>query len=288
MVIRLAELWRLIAKADELSPGIVRVPVDKKTGKVKAPVQRFSGCIEIIRDSDGVRHLRMKGIKEPSSGWWHPTVIASATLDAELMKTVWVPKAKYSDVSGKWDFNELPKGIVARPKHVVVRQTIDASFSKTWTLDPENMPSGTCDILAMVLREAVQLAPLHSLMICHLATELMIAPEDDKAPRPFHVPPWLELAHHGAVTGLNKWSTVRAQFVIGRAMPSAELITLQAEAMTGEYISQRNYIQREVPIFIEPDADGRTSIDVKQYEHPHPLAQRLLRRVHQPKYQGLV
>jgi hypothetical protein len=163
---------------------------------------------------------------------------------------------------------------------VVVRQTIDASFSKTWSLpsEPEKRIERSREILAMVLREAVQLAPLHSLMICHKAMEEVIVPPEDGVTH-FHVPPWLEIAHHGAITGLDKWKTVRAQFVVGRAMPSAELVTLQAEAITGEYIAQRNYVQREAAIYTVPDADGHNVIFVDQYEHPHPIAQRLLRRV---------
>jgi hypothetical protein len=62
-------------------------------------------------------------------------------------------------------------------------------------------------------------------------------------------------------------------------MPSAELMTLQAEAITGEYIASRNYVQREATIYTVPDADGNSLIDVDVFEHPNPMAQRLLRRV---------
>ena len=289
VVIRLAELWRLIAQAVELRFETV-VEVQRSDGIHKAIERRrpeFSGCIEIVRNDDSVPMIRMKGLKHPGRGWQTPTLIGSATLDAELLKAVWVPAKEEYGIwgeyySGKWKFNELPKAIVARPKHVVVRQTVDASFSKTWSLptEPEKLVERTREILAVVMRESVQLAPLHSLMICHKAMEEIIVPPGAGAPGAnFHVPPWLEIAHHGAITGLDKWKTVRAQFVVGRPMPSAELITLQAEAITGEYIAQRNYVQREAAIHVVPDADGNTIIDVDQYEHPHPIAQRLLRRV---------
>ena len=142
-----------------------------------------------MRNVDKVRVIRMKGIKHPRAGWQAPTLISSATLDAELMKEVWVPaKAKHgiwrTVLSSKYDFNELPTAIVPRPKHVVVRQTVDASFSKTWSLptEPEKLVERAGEILAMVLREALQLAPQRSLMICHKAMREIIAPLQINAP----------------------------------------------------------------------------------------------------------
>jgi hypothetical protein len=269
----------------------------------------FCGRIEIVRNGDAVRMIRMKGIKSPARSWQAPTLISSATLDAELMKTVWEPAKEKNGIwglyySGKWDFidtprdpdedapsvfsgnniSKLPTATVPRPKHVVVRLAVDASFSKTWSLPAEKSVERAREILAMVLREGMQLAPQRSLMICHKAMREIIAPlqiiaPPARAPTVFHVPPWLELAHHGAITGLDKWKTVRAQFVIGRPMPSAEAITLMAEAISGEFIASRNYVQREAAIHVVPDADGHNAIFVDCFEHPHPFAQRLLRRV---------
>ena len=140
---------------------------------------------------------------------------------------------------------------VSRPSHVVVRQVVDNSFSKTWMLptDSDERIEKAREIFAMVLREASKFAPQRSLLIVHLATEEVIM-------KHCHVPPWIELAHHGAITGLDKWGTVRAAFIVGRAMPPAELITLQAEAISGEYIARRSYVEREASITTVQGANG--------------------------------
>ena len=44
------------------------------------------------------------------------------------------------------------------------------------------------------------------------------------------VPPWLKLFHHGDVTGTNALQNVRALFVIGRPLASAEAVTRMTEA----------------------------------------------------------
>jgi hypothetical protein len=206
VVIRLAELWGLIAQGFELRFK------EEVEGAIELRRPEFSGCIEIVRNADDALMIRMKGLKHPLRGWQTPTLIGSATLDAELLKAVWVPAKEEHGIwgeyySGKWKFNELPKAIVARPKHVVVRQTIDASFSKTWSLppEPEKRIERTREILAMVLREAVQFAPLHSLMICHLATEKVIIAPNANGERLFHVPPWLEIAH--------QWRDYRSRYL---------------------------------------------------------------------------
>ena len=99
--------------------------------------------------------------------------------------------------------------------------------------DPNEHIEKAREILAMVLREASKFAPQRSLLIVHLGTEVALR-------KHCCLPPWLEVAHHGAVSGLDKWGAVRAAFVVGLMMPPAELITRQAEAISGEYIAQRS------------------------------------------------
>ena len=150
----------------------------------------------------------------------------------------------------------------------MVYQVVDNSFSKTWMLptDPNEHIEKAREILAMVLREASKFAPQRSLLIVHLGTEVALR-------KHCCLPPWLEVAHHGAVSGLDKWGAVRAAFVVGRTMPPAELITRQAEAISGEYIAQRSYVGCEEIIHTVKGA-----IAVQGFKHPHPIGQRLLRR----------
>ena len=128
------------------------------------------------------------------------------------------------------------------------------------------------DIYAMILREATKFAPLDSLVIVHLATEMAIREH-------CFVPDWIKLTHHGAVSGRDNWKDVRAEFIVGRPMPKAYDITMQAEALFGEHIPQRDYVAREVAIPIVEDKDGNNTVYVKQWQHPHPMGERLRKRV---------
>ena len=222
----------------------------------------ISGRIEIVRDKENGRMIRMKGVKAIANGCRNiPTVIGIAILDHELLLPIF-KKAR-----------EYPARRVRKPKHVVVKQVIDRSFSKSWIApedDEQAKLERTRDVYAMILREASKFAPLRSLVVVHLATEQAIREH-------CFVPPWIELTHHGAVTGLDRWKTVRAEFIVGRPMPSAFDITRQAEALFGEHISERDYIEREVTIPIVPDANGNNEVYVKQLQHP--MGERLRRRV---------
>ena len=49
------------------------------------------------------------------------------------------------------------------------------------------------------------------------------------------------MVHHGDVTGSNELEKVRALFVIGRPLASAEVMTRTTEALFGDYIGMREY-----------------------------------------------
>ena len=95
------------------------------------------------------------------------------------------------------------------------------------------------------------------------------------------MPAWLKLVHWGDVTGTNALQKVRALFVIGRPLASAEDVTRQAEALFGAYIPQREYVVRRKQgrIPIVPDAEGNNCIRVDVWEHPHPMGERLRRQI---------
>jgi hypothetical protein len=95
------------------------------------------------------------------------------------------------------------------------------------------------------------------------------------------VPPWLKLFHHGDVTGTNALQNVRALFVIGRPLASAEAVTRMTEALFGDYIAERVYRSRpkQGRIPIDPDAAGNNVVLVDVWEHADPRAERLRRQV---------
>ena len=95
------------------------------------------------------------------------------------------------------------------------------------------------------------------------------------------VPPWLKLLHHGDVTGSNALQHVRALFVVGRPLASAEAVTRMTEALFGDYIAERDYRIRKKAgrIPIVPDAAGNNVVLVDIWEHPDPRAERMRRQV---------
>jgi hypothetical protein len=160
---------------------------------------------------------------------------------------------------------------VALPPAVTVRQVVDCSFSKTKLgIDDEaRRLDWARRILAVTLREALRVGG-KALLITHKAVEETIRES-------CHVPPWLELTHYGAVTGLDRWGDVRTLFIAGRPLPPALSVTQQAEALFGAAIPEveRNYVEREAAIPIAPEIDGYNAVLVKQWGHPDPMAELL-------------
>ena len=119
---------------------------------------------------------------------------------------------------------------------------VDSSFSKTWMLptdEKERIERGR-EIYAMVLRESEQICAAAQPAHCaswhrdHYQKALLCAGLD-------------RVGDHGAITGLNRWGTVRAALIVGRAMPPAELITQQAEAISGEDIARATTLNARPP-----------------------------------------
>ena len=264
-------LWKLVGESVDKSVFVPYDEADPSNGAYTSPnpgeyvkYDTISGRIEIIRDKKHGRMIRMKGVKEIVSDCRDiPTTIGSAILDHELMLPIW-PRAQ-----------ALPPVTMSKPPHVIVWQVVDKTYSKGWfdaDGNEQKQVEHAQDIYAIVLREATKFAPLHSLVIVHLATELAIL-------KNCFVPEWIELTHHGAVSGRDSWKDVRAEFIIGRPHPKAELITRQAEALFGVHIPQRDFVEVEVAIPIVTDKDGNNTVYVKQWRHPHLMGERLRKRV---------
>jgi putative DNA primase/helicase len=85
------------------------------------------------------------------------------------------------------------------------------------------------------------------------------------------IPAQVTWAHHGAVTGRDEWSDVRAMIVIGRSLPSPAAVDAQAEALTGQPVAERSGWYSAVDGTREL-ADG--SVTAAETErHPHPIAE---------------
>ena len=247
---RLATLWHLISQGGD-------------------------GRVQIHKGKHG-RIIRMVGLRPIAKDWKDlPTLITDGTGDATLLRAIW-PKLKCDRED---DWQQLP-----RPDNVRVFQVVDKAFSKLMIAVEEDddkknkkkLPvkiAAARRLYAAMLSRALDYGGQDVGLIVYKSTEEWIREN-------CHVPPWLKLAHHGAVTGSNEMENVRALFVVGRILVPDEAVTRQTEACFGAYIADRDYrVRREGgKIHIVPDAAGNNTILVDVWEHPHPLAERVHRQ----------
>ena len=95
------------------------------------------------------------------------------------------------------------------------------------------------------------------------------------------MPPWLKLLHHGDVTGTNALQHVRALFVVGRPLASAEAVTRHDRSAVWRPHRRAGLRIRKKAgrIPIVPDAAGNNVVLVDVWEHPDPRAERMRRQV---------
>jgi hypothetical protein len=234
------------------------------------------GRIQLHRDKENGRFIRMVGLNKLAKGWDAPTLICDATGDIELLKPIW-PHLKESEPHG-WE--QLP-----RPPNVRRLQCVNRTFSKQAVAvegkglktksarqDLERRTKSARRVYAAVLMRALEYGGADVGVIIYKSTR-------DWIEKNCFVPEWLKLLHWGSVTGTNTLQRVRALFVIGRPLASQEAITRQAEALFGVYIPQRDYVTQRERIWIVPDAVGNNTIRVDVLEHSHPMVERLRRQV---------
>ncbi len=245
-------LWRLIEQADDSRDELF-------------------GRIQLHRGNEG-RVIRMVGLHAVAKGWNAPTLICDATGDAELLRAIW-PQLVEHDPHG---WQQLP-----RSDSVRIFQVVDRSISK-WAVAVEGKndkelgrkAAAARRMYAALLLKALQYGGAKVAAIVYKSTETWIREN-------CHVPDWLQLRHHGDVTGTNDFKDVAALFVVGRPLAAAEDVTRQTEALFGAFIAERDYKEAKgngrIPIV--PDAEGNNTIRVNGWRHRHPMAERMKRQI---------
>jgi hypothetical protein len=231
VIARMVELWRLLGAA---------------------------GRVQIHDSDDRGRMIRMVGLRDITKGWRGiPTLIADGTGEAELLRAIW-PKLK-CETEG---WQQLP-----RPGNVKVTQCVDKALSKLMiATEGEGAKLATKEraarrLWAAVLAKAAEYGGEASGgragdvgVIIYKSTRAWIE-------KNCFVPPWVKLVHHGDVTGSNALQKVRALFVIGRPLASAEAVTRTTEALYGDYIAERGYVTKakggRIPIGRQQHDPGR-------------------------------
>jgi hypothetical protein len=242
------------------------------------------GRLQLHRDKDG-RFIRLVGLTSLAKGWDVPTLICDATGDAELYRAIW-PHLEEPEPHG---CDQLP-----RPPNVRVFQCVDRAISK-WAVaiegqnltesdqrtksaqqDLDRRREGAQRLYAAVLMQALQYGGADVGIIVYKSTKEWIQ-------KNCFVPSWLKLIHWGDLTGTNTLQRVRALFVTGRPLASAEDVTRQAEALFGVHIPQRDYVMQRkrgrIPIVPDVTHGGVNTIRVDVWEHPHRTAERLRQQI---------
>jgi hypothetical protein len=228
------------------------------------------GRVQLHRAKEG-RVIRMVGLHKLTKGWYVPTLICDGTGDATLLQAIW-PDLN-CEVENDWQ--QLP-----RLASVRVFQCVDRAVSKYAVAvegegeELKRRQGAARRLYEAVLAKALEYGGEAVGVITYKSTRTWIEQN-------CFVPPWLKLFHHGDVTGTNVLQNVRALFVIGRPLASAEAVTRMTEALFGDYIAERSYRMKpkggRIPIV--PDAAGNNVVLVDVWEHPDPRAERVRRQV---------
>lgn len=223
-----------------------------------------SGWLELVRDKDGTRLLRIRGRSEIAAAWRVPTLLIDAELEIRLVRPYWPG---------------LPDPLVLNVEtpHLTVRQAAGRSFSKDM-LEPNEkaMPAkqkrkakNLRRIRAFLLREARQ-HPGRALIVSNKGIVSALGA----------FPARIATAHYNAVAGRDEWGDVALLIEIGRPSPPAYGVENIAMALTGEAVERvEGYVRRDT---LRREAEGSGFVALTPAEtdaHPHPIAELVRRHI---------
>jgi hypothetical protein len=242
-----------------------------------------SGWLRIATDREGRTVLRMRGRRPVNAAWKAPTMLTDASLDIGLVRHLWPSMQLVADIA-----------VEARHQHI--RQVIDRSYglSSLDANDPaiadNHNPKADAkirrrltsergrrrralrDIHAILHGEASLAAPGRLLAV---AQKRIVAQIEAIGPLPRN----LDLMHHGAVSGDDRFRNAARIVVIGRQAPAPAAVEACAEALTGAACTRLpagHWYQRIDAV--HELADGRF-VAAERDHHPDAIAEAFRRRV---------
>ena len=213
IISRTARLLNVIADAGaKKSRHLAGVSVEDVKGKDPHP------------DWTAIRlHWRMS----PYASWRVPTVVMSATLQDPIIRSIWP------------QLNGVVSAEAGMPS-AIVRQITDSAnpkgslLSKALTEDDLGEDGLTArSRISRLVRYAVSRQ-------AQLGGRWLIIAQMDVigALKKHDLPDQFETAHFNALAGLDQWKDVRGVIIIGRPLPSPDVVELMAEVRTGEPIQR--------------------------------------------------
>jgi hypothetical protein len=158
----------------------------------------LSGWLELARNRDGARVVRVTGRAEVGKAWRVPTLLVDAVLDTKLVRPYW------PNIENKGQFH-------VHAPHQVIRQATGKSFSKAALAPPktaggDDKPRAKArrNIRALILKRARELGG-RALVVGNKATiEAMQFPRN------------VDVAWFNAVAGRDQWKRVRLVVILDR------------------------------------------------------------------------
>jgi len=211
--------------------------------------------IEDIEDKDTggrYRAIRLRWREDIKEGWRAPTLHIDATVDLDLVRP-YFPLA------------ELRADIQAATPHQRVIQHYDKTFSKAALAHDEKAVE---KLWSWVRAQAFQKGGKW-LVVSQKVVE-------DTIHDRFEVPTFIELAHHNAIAGRDRWKDVDHLVVIGRTQPPPQAVADIAGALTGRHVEPLDGDDGWYPATMRTlQAKDGKAVTVETDQHPDPLAERI-------------
>ncbi len=233
-------------------------------------------------DDGLVRALRLMGRANIADRWQVPTLMLDANFDIDLVRPFCPNVVQTADIP------------VDAPHQRVVQVT-DVSFSKRRLLanedddepdDADAPPRQERQPLAETekKRRNKNLRDLHAFIAAigrrYAPGRVLVVVQkqvEEALLKLSTLPPNIELAHHNAVAGIDRWRDVPALVVVGRTAPSPANTERLAEALTGRAVTPITGWYPRACV-VRHMADG-TAQEAKADRHPDPLAEAIRRQI---------
>jgi putative DNA primase/helicase len=222
----------------------------------------LSGWLELARNRDGARVVRVTGRAEVGKAWRVPTLLVDAVLDTNLVRPFW------PNIESKGQFN-------VQAPHQVIRQATGKSFSKAALAPPrtaggDDKPRAKArrNIRAVILRRARELGG-RALVVGNKATiEAMRFPRN------------VDVAWFNAVAGRDQWKRVRLVVILGRPMPPPRAVEQIAAALTGAApVRVEGWYERGDAYRLRRDGAGARRVFAESDRHPDKMVERIRARI---------
>ncbi len=256
-VLDLMKLWELLGRQFE-------------TQAARSPWLTYHAAVH--PKDDPKPSLRMSWCNPIHKSWAGPALLLDATMAPKIARVFFPAMPDPARIEA------------AMPPHVRIRQITDRPMSRHMLIESEDADEAHNKTRRNNLKRlrdyietrAAEVAPKRALVVCQLDVEEALK-AGWSPPSNVAMPANVELAHHGAVRGLNQWGDVALLIVVGRTEPNARTVERIARALFGVDIE-------EIPAAANGDAPYRritkgirmrdgSGRAVEANRHPDPLVE---------------